>query len=333
MALRLRSSPLLWGLFVALAVAALGLRLRVPGHPALPWVAGALLGFLAVRVGVLALDWRKGLVPGTRLLLPGILLAEGLGLTMTGASQWALAMRLGTALVLELALLGLAFRTLRRAWTVQARWPEDRIGAAFEAFVPPRAARIMALELVMLGSAFRFLFGGFRQPTPPGFSLHKETFLRSMLPVMPLLIPTDLFLIQVLFPGMSVGWRWFMHLSTLYAVVWMVGLYATLRQRPHQVDAVQVSLHMSLLGSMSFPRNWVVSATPLPEFDDDWAKRDHMKGMHTLLRTGAPAVELRLSEPVARTGILGPSPRLSNRVAVSVDDPAAFLAALGRPCA
>jgi hypothetical protein len=286
-----------------------------------------------MRLVALVWDWRRGRIPGTRTLLPALLLAEGLGLVLTRASHLALQVRLGTALVLEILLLALAVRAWRAARVLPRAWPEDRIAAAFEAFVPPRAARLMALELVMLGSAIRFLFGGFRAAAPPGFSLHQETFLRAMLPALPLLIPTDLFLIHALFPRMAPGWRWFLHLSTIYAVLWMIGLYATLKQRPHQVDDANVNLNMGLLGSMSFPRRLLVSIASLPEFEDDWAKREHMKGVYKLMRTGAPAVELRLAEPVACVGLLGPSAMKYDRVAVSVDDPPAFIAALEHPCA
>ena len=47
---------------------------------------------------------------------------------------------------------------------------EDGAEPAFEALVPPKAARLLALELVMLGSAFGFLFGGFRKAAPAGTS-------------------------------------------------------------------------------------------------------------------------------------------------------------------
>jgi hypothetical protein len=316
-----------------LGVAALVLRLRAPSHRALTWITAALLLLLALRVISLLRDWRLGRVPGTRALLPALILLEGLGLILSGASHLALRLRLGTALALEILLLILAVRAWRLSRRLPGAWPEDRIAVAFEAFVPPHAARLMALELVMLGSAIRFLFGGFRKAVPPGFSLHRETFLRAMLPVLPLLIPTDLFLIHALFPRMAPGWRWFLHLSTVYAVLWMIGLYATLKQRPHRVDEANVNLHMGLLGSVSFPKSLLLSTAPLPEFEDDWAKREHMKGMFKLMRNGAPAVELRLSEAVACAGLLGPGAKKFDRVAVSVDDPAAFIAALGHPCA
>jgi hypothetical protein len=258
---------------------------------------------------------------------------EGLGLTLTRASHLVLRLRFGTALALEVLLLVLAVRSWRTSRSLPGTWPEDRIAASFEAFVPPGAARLMALELVMLGSAIQFLAGGFRKPAPPGFSLHRETFLRAFLPVLPLLIPADLFLLHALFPHMPLWLRWFLHFSTVYSVLWMVGLYATIRQRPHQVDESTVSLHMGLLGSLHVRRDLILSATQLPEFEDDWAKRQYMKGVHKLLRTGPPAVELRLAETISSNGLLGPSSRRLDRVAVSVDDPSAFMAALGHPCA
>lgn len=331
--MRIRPSSLLWGLFLALGGVALVLRLRVPGHPAMPWITAVLLCLLALRVVSLIRGWRLGQMPGTRILLPALILVEGLGLILTRTPDRALNLRLGTALVLEVLLLILAVRAWRDTRALPGAWPEERIATAFEAFVPPRAARLMALELVMLGSAIRFLFGGFREPAPPGFGLHKETFLRAFLPVLPLLIPTDLFFIHVLFPRMAPWLRWFLHGSTVYSVLWMIGLYATLKQRPHQVDETFVSLHMGLLGSLRLRKDQILSAAPLPEFDDDWTKRDYMQGVHKLVRTGAPAVELRLTEAVASTGLLGPSSRRCDRVAVSVDDPSAFLAALGHPCA
>ena len=331
--MRVRPTSLLWGLFLALGGMAFALRLRIPGHGALPGITAALLALLALRVLGLIRDWRLGDLPATRILLPAVLLVEGLGLVLTGSSHLTLNLRLGTALLLEALLLVLAVRAWRTARTLPGIWPEARIAAAFEAFVPPRAARLMALELVMLGSALRFLFGGFRDPAPPGFSLHKETFLRAFLPVLPLLIPTDLFLIHALFPRMAPWLRWFLHVSTAYSVLWMVGLYATLKGRPHQMEDGFVSLHMGLLGSLNVRRDQIVSAAPLPEFDDDWAKREYMKGMHHLVRTGAPVVELRLKEAVTKTGLLGPGSQHWDRVAVSVDDPSAFLAALEQPCA
>ncbi len=327
-----RPSSLLWGLFLALGAGALVLHRQIPGNRALPWLTAALVGLLALRVGMLLLDWRRGRLSGTRLLLPAILLAEGLGLAMTGASRTAGAIRLATAALLELSLLALAVRALRQSRAIQAEWPEDRIAAALAAIVPPRAARLMALELVMLGSALRFLFGGFREAAPAGFSHHRDSSLRSFLPALPLLIPADMLLIHALFPHMAPWLRWTLHGSTVYAVLWLFGFYATLKARPHQIRDGFVHLNQGLLKTATFPADLVRSAAPVPEFDDDWARHAHMKGMPKLAAAGPPLLELKLAAPVRIMGLLGPG-RPAARLAVSVDDPAAFLAALGQPCA
>lgn len=328
----LRPSALFWGLFVALGGAALTLRLRVPGHRALPSITAALLILLALRVITLIRDWRLERIPGTRILLPALILVEGLGLLLPGASPLALRLRLGIALVLEGLLLVLAVRAWRGVGDLPGEWPEQRIAAAFESFVPPRAARLMALELVMLGGALRFLSGGFREPAPAGHSLHREAALGSFLPALPLLIPGDLLLIRALFSGAPSWVRWGLHLSTAYAVLWLFGLYAGLKGRPHQVTEDEVALNLGPAKSIHLRREQILEAAPLPDFEDDWARHRHMKGLHKLITPGPAVLELRLREPVPALSLAGPTaPR--DRVAVSVDDPAAFLAALGAPCA
>jgi hypothetical protein len=328
MVTRFRPSALLWGLFLTLGGTALLLRLRAPGHRALPWLAAVLLGLLALRVGAMSLEWRRGRLPGTRLLLPAVLLAEGLGLTMGGAPRLAFAVKLATAVALELLFLALAIRALRRARSLQAEWPEERIAAAISAFVPPRAARLMALELVMLGSAVRFLLGGFREAAPQGFSHHCEATLRAILPAIPLMIPGDFLLMKAISTGLAPWLRWALHGSTVYAVLWLVGFYATLKARPHQLRDGRLELHLGLMKSVSIPVNHLLSASPLPQFDDDWARHAYMKGVQTIVAKGNTILELNLSEPVRVLGLLGPG-RPTQRLAVSVDDPFAFLAALG----
>lgn len=329
---RLRPSALLWGLFLALGGVAVALRLKVPGHPTLPWLTDGLLALLALRIATMAWDWRTGRLPGTRILVPALILVEGLALAFSGVPTLTFRLRLGTALGLEVLLLVLAVRAWRKARSLPGEWPEDRIAAAFEAFVPPRAARLMALELVTLGSALRFLGGGFRDAVPTGFSHHRESGLHAVLPALPLLIPGDFLLMKVLFSGLAPWLRWVLHGSTVYAVLWLFGFYAILKARPHQIQDGQVRLHQGLVKSVAFPARWIRSAAPLPEFDDDWARHAHLKGMQRLVARGAPVLELKLSEPVQVLGLLGPG-RPVDRLAVSLDDPAAFLAALDQPCA
>ncbi|HLP30070.1 MAG TPA: hypothetical protein VK150_01835, partial [Geothrix sp.] len=101
---------------------------------------------------------------------------------------------------------------------------------------------------------------------------------------------------------------------------------------PHRIREGSLELHLGLVKSATVPVDHILSASPLPEFEDDWARHAHMKDVPSLVAKGNAILELKLSEPIRVTGLLGPG-RPTQRLAVSVDDPAAFLAALGQPCA
>ncbi len=292
------------------------------------WIPAALLGLVALRLPWLVRDTRRGTLPATRLLLPCLVLTEGLGLLLPGAGTWILRLRLGVALGLEGLLLVLAIRTLRQPH--HGSWPEDRLAEAFTAFLPPRVARLMALELVMLGAAFAFLAGGFRKEPPPGFSHHQEASLRAILPALPLLIPGDVLFLHALAPRLAPWLRWVLHGSTVYAVLWLLGFYATLKARPHEIRDGQLRLHLGLVRSVAFPVSQVVALAPLPDFDDDWIRHAHLKGVGRLVAKGAPTLELTLAEPVQVHGFLGLG-RPTQRLVVSVDDPVAFASALKAP--
>lgn len=294
------------------------------------WIAAALLAMVALGLPGMGRAWRRGELPGTRLLLPALLLVEGAGLLLPGMGPGLLRLRLGTAAALEVLLLVLAVRTLHRPHG--GTWPEDRLAEAFTAFVPPRAARLMAVELVMLGSALRFLAFGFRRPAPPGLSHHRQAALGAFLPVLPLFLPGDALLLHALAPYLAPWLRWVLHGSTLYAVLWLVGYYALLKDRPHQIQAGEVQLNLGLLKSVAFPAAAVRAVGPLPDFDDDWARHAYLKGAAKLVAKGAPLVELTLAEPVRVRGLLGPGGPVQ-RLVVSVDEPAAFTAALDPSCA
>ena len=111
-----------------------------------------------------------------------------------------------------------------------------------------------------------------------------------------------------------------------------MGYYATLKARPHRLHDGQLELNLGLMKSVSLPVGHILSAGPLPAFADDWARHAYLKGVEKLVAKGNTVLELRLSEPVRVTGLLGLG-RPTCRLAVSVDEPSGFLAALGCPCA
>jgi len=293
------------------------------------WLAalGVSLALLAGRIALLAVAVRRRELRGSRLLLPGIFFVEGLGVWWgDGGSVWQL-VRLATALALELALVGLAIHQLWRA-PPSDELSEERLARPLENLLPPRVARLIALELTVMGLALRYALGGWRRPARPGFTYHREAMLRMFLPVLPLMAAADIVLLEVLIlPHAAVWLRIVVHVLALYGVLWMIGLWASFRTRPHEVAGGRAILHRGLLGHIELPLDQIASVAPMPTFNDDWKLRAYRKRATRVDVSGPATLELRLSTPIHPIGLFGPG-RARDHVLVSVDDPAALTAAL-----
>jgi hypothetical protein len=283
---------------------------------------------LGLRVAVMAWGAARRELPWSRLLLPGIVLLEGVGLWWHGSAVlWRV--RLGTAAVLELAFVAVAIRELRRT-TAGAEPLEARIARAFGALLPPRVARLVAFELVIVGSALRFMIGGWRRGIPAGFTYHRESALRLLLPILPLLGMGDILLLElVLLPHAATWLRVVAHGLAFYGLIWMIGLYASLRARPHQLADGRLTLHRGILGRLDVPVDQIESIDELPSFADDWKKRAYCKGAIRLDVVGPTILELRLVTAARPIGVFGDGPART-RVLVAVDEPASFAAAIRR---
>lgn len=286
----------------------------------LHWLGPGLLALLALRIAMIAARARRGRLPWTRLLIPAALLVEGCGLLFAQAPGPWRAAKLATALALELGLLGLIAHRFLRLRPEPGVLPEDHLAKPLEAFLPPRLARLIALETVLMGSALRFLAGGWRRPDPPGLSYHRASALAAILPALPLLLLGDLVLLEVLLRKLHPWTRVLIHALDLYGILWVFGLWAGFRRRPHRVDGETVRLHKGLLARLELRKDQIVSARPLPAFDDDWARLRFQRAAIPFQVPGAPQLLLELDGPVRATGLLGLGPART-RVIVSADDP------------
>ncbi|HEY5927943.1 MAG TPA: hypothetical protein VIV11_39925 [Kofleriaceae bacterium] len=301
--------------------------LRVIGHESWQTAFAVALALLGVRVAVMAWCVVRRELPWPRLLLPGIILLEAVGLSWRGSAVlWQV--RLGTAVMLELAFIVVAVRELRR--TTAGDDPlEARIARALDALLPPRVARLVAFELVIVGAALRFLIGGWRRRIPDGFTYHRESNLRLLLPIIPLLAVGDILLLELVFLPHAATWlRVVVHGLAIYGLIWLVGLYASLRARPHTLADGRLMLHRGILGRVAVPVAQLESIDGLPSFADDWKKRAYCKDAIRIDIAGPTILELRLRAPVRPIGVLGER-AAGTRLLVAVDDPAAFRAALG----
>lgn len=287
----------------------------------------ALLALLALRIVLIAARASRGRLPWTRLLVPGVLLIEGAGLLFSHApGPWRIA-KIATGLVLEVGLLVLMAHRFFRLAPEPGVLPEDHLATPLTAFLPPRASRLIAKEVVLLGSAFRFIAGGWRRPDPPGFSYHRESAFAAILPALPLLLLADLVLLEALLRHLRPMTRLLIHAVDVYGVLWVLGLWASFRRRPHTIQGEAIRLHKGLLAHLDLSKSQIVSVIPLPAFDDDWARLRFTRTAHDFQMPGSTPLLLELNAPVRVMGLLGPG-RAKTRVLVSSDDPTAWMAAL-----
>jgi hypothetical protein len=325
---RLASAGVLLGSLATLALRLADGEARGPDRPAWLVALGVTLVLLALRLALMTAAARKGELPWPRLLVPAILLAEGAGLWLgDGAPVWQ-HVRIATAIGLELAVIALAVRQLRRA-AGGDELPEVRLARTLGQLVPPGAARLIAFELVIFGSAARFVLGGWRRPLPPGFSYHRASVLRQLLAMLPLLAIADVALLElVILPRVGLVTRVIAHALAIYGLVWLIGLYASVRARPHRVHAGHATLHRGVLGRVELPLDQIASIGELPSFADDWKARAYRKRAISVGINGGAVLDVRLRAPVRPIGVLGPG-RARDHLLIAVDDPVALRAALG----
>ncbi|CAN5142714.1 hypothetical protein BH11MYX1_BH11MYX1_47180 [soil metagenome] len=289
-------------------------------------VVAVILAALAIRTLVLVVQIARGERPWTRLLLPAIVLVEAVGKWLYAGSYWQV--RLATAVLLELVFVGVAMRELRS--TARDQHPlKIRIARALEALVPTRIANLVAFEIVIVAMALRFLSGGWRRAAPAGFTYHRNSGLRFLLPLLPLLAVGDVLLLElVILPHAATWLRILVHALALYGLVWLVGFYASCRAFPHEVRGGVLVAHRGVLGHARIPIAEIESIAALPTFTDDWKKRSYCAGALRLDVPGATVLELRMRAPVLAYGVLGAC-KTADRVLLAVDEPAALIAELG----
>jgi hypothetical protein len=317
---------------IAATLATAGLRifagdLRLGDRPAWLIALGCGLALLAARLVTLIGAARRGELPVPRVLLPAIFLVEGLGVWLgDGAAIWQ-QIRVATAIALELGFIALAIHHLVRTPTSD-ELPEVRLARPLAQLLPPRAARLIAFELVVLGSALRFVLGGWRRPLRAGFTYHRESVLRLLLPTLPLLAIGDIALLElVILPHATMWIRIAVHAVAIYGLFWVIGLWASFRARPHRITDGRLTLHRGLLRHVELAVSQIASIAPMPAFSDDWKLRAYRKDAGRFDVAGGTVFDVRLSSPVEPIGLLGPD-RPSDHLILTVDDPASFLAAL-----
>ena len=309
------------------AIYALAIGSAIHGAPP----AGFALG-LAVDLTVTAtaatwwLGTRRGLLPRRA---PLVVLAAG-GLTSRlvlarNASRAAL----GMGAALELAVLALAAVRARR---LVRRLREDagrplilRLADALEEIgIPRRVARILTTEAATMELA---LTGWVRRAPRGGFSSHRTHGSLAIHGVLIFLIATETVALHLLIAQASAIGAWISTGTSIYAALWLIGDAHALRLGRIRVERDAVVIEIARRWAAIVPRRAIAAARPETALAHDARGRPAPGTL--ALAVEAPTVVLELSEPVTARGPFGLT-RTGTRVALTVDDPAGFLAALAR---
>ena len=284
---------------------------------------GLALG-LGAELALTATKVARGHAPWTKLVFPVIGALAAFELTTTRSfPMWALA-AIGTC---ELALVGYVMVRALSAARGGDDYPETVIAREFARFVDRRVARYFALETTLVFASLRYLFGGFRRRVPLGFSYDRASDVPLLLALPIFVVLPEMIVVDLLLPASAWGWRIASDVLHVYLMLYIVGAYATFRERPHRIEANRVRFSFGAFQTLDLTLDAIVCASALPAtFDGRAWRRAHATDGCSLLVSGAPVVEIELVEPLTVAGLF--RTRAIRRLAVSADRPHDLVRAL-----
>jgi hypothetical protein len=304
---------------VLVAIYLLALALAIRGIPSQAIAVGLALD---LTVTAAAATWWLG-VRGGRLPKQAPFVVLGAGVLTSRLLLPAEAVKVAIVIGLGLEAIVLAtiaarlprlIRGLRRAAHLPALL---RLAEGFEsAGVPRWLAGILATEVSMLGLA---LTGWFRRASRHGFTVHRTHCSIAIDVVLAWMIVLETFVAHLLLARVSVVAAWISTGCSLYALLWLVGDAHALRLGRVRIERDDVVIEVARRWAAVIPRRTIVAvreAAAVAEGAID-------------LAIETPTVELELSAPVTARGPFGLT-RTGTRVALTIDDAAGFVAALGR---
>ncbi len=182
--------------------------------------------------------------------------------------------------------------------------------------------RSLAREARLIGAAFR------RGARGSGEQWGSGKVLRPLLMAVCCIATLELVVLHVLLLAIveSVTWVWLLAALELYAVLWLIGLLRGFRSWPHVIDDDQVTLRVSAFDEVVVARDAILGARVKPERPSGRRLRPDADG-HAHFVMGEADVELDIADGgLAGRGDAGTS---VTTLAIAVDDPRGFVAAVG----
>lgn len=220
---------------------------------------------------------------------------------------------------LEVVTVGwLALRIRRVVQVARAARDEGPIGALEAGLVavriPARVASVMATELAVVGLA---VTGWFRRPVPGAFAMRSTGWLLFAGVIGFLVVVESAATHVVLAMTWSALAAWIASASSVYALVWLAGDAQAIRLYPVTVANGTLHLRLGVRWRAKVALADVVSIEERRTVPDGAINLALME----------PTVVVTLREPVELRGLLGKR-RRGDRIALTIDDPKALIAAL-----
>lgn len=204
----------------------------------------------------------------------------------------------------------------------------DAVEDAVAELMPRRLARVMVYEPRLWICIVRWVARRHDGRRPGGFACHSA--LRVSFTIFIGLTVFEGVLVEgivALASGNSI-WTWMTLGVHLYCVIWLVGWYASYVTLPHRLTEETLRLRDGFLGELVIPCDAITGARKAPQsnFFRSGLKIKDTRRKTALLAHGDATVELILDPTCTVT--FKRAPYYLNSVALTVDDPDSFLAAL-----
>jgi hypothetical protein len=224
----------------------------------------------------------------------------------------------GLAAALEVITVGwLLLRIRRVVTTARAARDAGPIGAVeaglIAARIPARVAQILASEIAVVVLA---VTGWFRRPPDAGFAMRSTGWL-LFAGVLGFLVVAETTAAHIGLAMWSPTVAWISTASSAYTLVWLVGDAQAIRLYPVAIVGDALRVTVGVRWRVTIPRADIASVTRTRTVPDGALS----------LALFEPTVLVTLRAPIEVRGLLGRR-RVADRIALTIDDPDAFIAAV-----
>ena len=132
--------------------------------------------------------------------------------------------------------------------------PWKALEAGLSLMLPPTAAHFILNEPRLFACLLRWTFRRVRFAEDE-FSYHKRSSLRALMPLLVVSAPVELVVVHVLALAFSPwGWlKWALLVLGIYAILWLLGLYASLVVLPYRLEETGLRLRHGILAEGFIP--------------------------------------------------------------------------------